>query len=76
LEQVFRKTSQKPGFSLKSKEVVPKTEVLKRPYFFLFFWGRYGVSPVEEGTARRRRAAAHFLVSVAFFAFKKKASVI
>jgi hypothetical protein len=28
-EQAFRKTGQKPGFSIKSKEAVPKAEVLE-----------------------------------------------
>jgi hypothetical protein len=30
-EQAIGKTGQKPGFSVKSKEAVPKTEVLERP---------------------------------------------
>jgi hypothetical protein len=30
-EQAPEKTGQKPGFSIKSKEAVPKTEVLERP---------------------------------------------
>jgi hypothetical protein len=29
--QALRKTGQKPGFSIKSKEAVPKTEVLEQP---------------------------------------------
>jgi hypothetical protein len=32
-EQALGKTSQKPGFSTKSKEAVPKTEVLEQPQF-------------------------------------------
>jgi hypothetical protein len=31
LEQALRKTGQKPGFSITSKEAVPKTEVLEQP---------------------------------------------
>jgi hypothetical protein len=33
LEQALGKTGQKPGFSTKSKEAVPKTEVLEQPLF-------------------------------------------
>jgi hypothetical protein len=33
--QALRKTGQKPGFPLKSKEAVPKTEVLEQPQFTL-----------------------------------------
>jgi hypothetical protein len=29
--QALRKTGQRPGFSLKSKETVPKTEILEQP---------------------------------------------
>jgi hypothetical protein len=29
--QALRKTGQTPGFSIKSKEAVPKTEVLEQP---------------------------------------------
>jgi hypothetical protein len=29
--QALGKTGQKPGFSLKSKEAIPKTEVLEQP---------------------------------------------
>jgi hypothetical protein len=29
--QALGKTGQKPGFSIKSKEAVPKTEVLEQP---------------------------------------------
>jgi hypothetical protein len=31
LEQALGKTKQKPGFSIKSREAVPKTEVLEQP---------------------------------------------
>jgi hypothetical protein len=31
LEQALGKTGQKPGFSTKFKEAVPKTEVLEQP---------------------------------------------
>jgi hypothetical protein len=31
--QALGKTGLKPGFSLKSKEAVPKTEVLEQPLF-------------------------------------------
>jgi hypothetical protein len=34
LEQALGKTGQKPGFSTKSKEAVPKTEVLEQPQLF------------------------------------------
>jgi hypothetical protein len=30
MEQTLGKTGQKPGFSIKSKEAVPKTEVLEQ----------------------------------------------
>jgi hypothetical protein len=30
-EQALGKTGQEPGFSVKSKEAVPKTEVLEQP---------------------------------------------
>jgi hypothetical protein len=32
-EQALGKTGQKPGFSTKFKEAVPKTEVLEQPHF-------------------------------------------
>jgi hypothetical protein len=32
MEQALGKTGQKPGFSIKSKEAVPKTEVLEQPH--------------------------------------------
>jgi hypothetical protein len=32
LKQALGKTDQKPGFSIKSKEAVPKTEVLEQPH--------------------------------------------
>jgi hypothetical protein len=31
MEQALGKTGQKPGFSIKSKEAVPKNEVLEQP---------------------------------------------
>jgi hypothetical protein len=31
MKQALGKTGQKPGFSIKSKEAVPKTEVLEQP---------------------------------------------
>jgi hypothetical protein len=36
MEQALGKTGQKPGFSIKSKEAVPKTEVLEQPYMIKF----------------------------------------
>ncbi|MDR1353790.1 MAG: hypothetical protein LBK05_10965, partial [Treponema sp.] len=35
--QALGKTGQKPGFSPKSKEAVPKTEVLEQPHLFTTF---------------------------------------
>jgi hypothetical protein len=35
LEQALGKTGQKPGFSIKSKEAVPKTEVLEQPHVII-----------------------------------------
>jgi hypothetical protein len=32
LEQALEKTGQNPGFSIKSKEAVPKNEVLEQPH--------------------------------------------
>jgi hypothetical protein len=32
MEQALGKTGQKPGFSIKSKKAVPKTEVLEQPH--------------------------------------------
>jgi hypothetical protein len=37
MEQVPGKTGQKPGFSIKSKEVVPKTEILEQHQWFIIF---------------------------------------
>jgi hypothetical protein len=37
LEQALGKTGQKSGFSPKSKEAVPKTEVLEQPQFYRNF---------------------------------------
>jgi hypothetical protein len=39
LEQALGKTEQKPGFSIKSKEAVPKTEVLEQPHINVFSLG-------------------------------------
>jgi hypothetical protein len=36
LEQALGKTGQKPGFSSKSKETVPKAEVLEQPHMNQF----------------------------------------
>jgi hypothetical protein len=37
LEQARGKTGQEPGFSIKSKEAVPKAEVLEQPQLFKNF---------------------------------------
>jgi hypothetical protein len=46
MEQALGKTSQKPVFSTKFKEAVPKTEVLKQPHLFDFL--DFAVNPSTQ----------------------------
>jgi hypothetical protein len=36
-EQALGKTGQEPGFSVKSKETVPKAEVLEQPHLTVYY---------------------------------------
>jgi hypothetical protein len=50
LEQALRKTGQRPGFSIKSKEAVPKTEVLEQPQYIRIEGGLISKNPLARGS--------------------------
>jgi hypothetical protein len=51
--QALGKTGQKPGFSLKSKEAVPKAEVLEQPHVINGIGGERFLSPSMPFLLRR-----------------------
>jgi hypothetical protein len=48
LHKDIGQTGQNPGFSLKSREAVPKTEVLEQPQFIIFVKKKTKISPKQK----------------------------